>query len=78
MSGSNSTRHWLNSSKAPPGGKGRSMKLRLWRGRLLLRLSILFDRWSWRAMTQAKLDFAKSARPEGDLFAEQEDWQRSK
>jgi hypothetical protein len=44
----------------------------------LLRLSILFDRWSWRAMTQAKLDFARSARPEGDLFSEQEDWQRSK
>ena len=44
------------------------MNLRLYRGQLLLKLSIVLDRWAWRAMHQAKKDFGRSVRPEGDLF----------
>lgn len=53
------------------------MTFRLYRGRLMLALSIMFDRWSWRAMQQAKRDFAKSVRPAGDLF-DQDEWGRGK
>lgn len=44
------------------------MKFTYWRARLLLRLSILLDRWSWMAMNQAKRDFGQSIRPADDLF----------
>ena len=56
---------------------GNLMTFRLYRGRLMLALSIMFDRWSWRAMQQAKRDFAKSVRPAGDLF-DQDEWGRGK
>lgn len=35
------------------------MKFTYWRARLLLRLSILLDRWSWMAMNQAKRDLQR-------------------
>lgn len=37
------------------------MTFRFWRGRVFLRLSILFDRLSWKTMQAAKRDFARSA-----------------
>ena len=44
------------------------MIFRYWRGRGLLRLAILLDRWAWRAAQAAKRDLGASAVPEGDLF----------
>jgi hypothetical protein len=45
------------------------MNFRYWRGRVLLRLAKLLDRWAWRATERAKRDLGASAMPDDDLFS---------
>ncbi len=50
------------------------MNLKYWRGRLVLRLAKLFDRWAWFLTRQAKRDLGDGAVPDDDLFYHRNDW----
>ena len=50
------------------------MTYRYWRGRLLLRLAKMFDRWAWKAANQAHQDLGPRAMNDSYPFAGPNDW----